>query len=236
MAGSEQNVHRYKGEIMMKILNIEMIHDINCSWCPIGYNNIKTAIKNLGIEVDFKFLPSELNPKMSEKGETIARYFKRQFQWDDGRLVDYQKSLVKTALTAGITIDFSKRINYYNTRKAHTLMHWAERFNKQKELNEGLIKAYFEQGLDISNTEILLNIAEKVGLNRLLTFSALSTTELAQELDKKIKRRQTFKIQSIPAFVVNGGSLISGSQSVTFFEKTLSEFIGKSVTNLKTAV
>lgn len=156
---------------------------------------------------------------MSEKGETIARYFKRQFQWDDGRLVDYQKSLVKTALTAGITIDFSKRINYYNTRKAHTLMHWAERFNKQKELNEGLIKAYFEQGLDISNTEILLNIAEKVGLNRLLTFSALSTTELAQELDKKIERRQTFKIQSIPAFVVNGGALISGSQSVTFLRK-----------------
>lgn len=61
-----------------KKLKIEMVHDLVCSWCPIGYNNIKTALNNLNIDVDFYFLPFELNPAMGEKGELIADYFSRQ--------------------------------------------------------------------------------------------------------------------------------------------------------------
>ena len=155
-----------------KILKIEMVHDIVCSWCPIGYNNIKTAIDNLDIEVDFRFLPFELNPDMGESGESIARYFKRQSGWDEGKLLDYQNSLVTTAAKSGVSIDFSKRKFYYNTRNAHLLMHWAERFNKQTTLNERLIVAYFNGGQDISNLTVLLNIAEQIGLDRQETNTA----------------------------------------------------------------
>lgn len=211
----------------MKKLKIEMVHDIVCSWCPIGYNNIQTAITNLNIEVDFKFIPYELNPEMPEKGETIASYFKRQFGWDDQKLLEYQESLVKTALGAGVKIDFSKRLNYYNTKKAHKLMHLAERFNKQAHLNEKLITTYMEEGQDISNTDILLDIAVQVGLDRISTENALSSAQLAQELDSKIERRKAFEIQSIPAFILDENTLISGSHSVEFFEKTLSTFIAK---------
>jgi len=205
-----------------------MIHDIVCSWCPIGYNNIQTAIKNLDLEVDFHFLPYELNPGMLEKGETIAGYFKRQFGWDDRKLLDYQASLVKTAQNAGVTIDFSKRLYYFNTQKAHQLMHWAEGFKKQTELNERLIKAYFEEGQDISNIDVLLDIAAQVGLDRIATENALSSAQLTQEIDRKIDRRKTFNIQSIPTFILSENTLISGSQSVEFFEKTLFKFIEQS--------
>lgn len=54
----------------MKALKIEMIHDVVCSWCPIGYANLKQALKNLAIEADISFLPSELNPGMGPKGAT----------------------------------------------------------------------------------------------------------------------------------------------------------------------
>jgi len=220
----------------MKNLKIEMVHDIVCSWCPIGYNNIQMAITNLNIEVDFKFIPYELNPEMPEKGETIARYFKRQFGWDDCKLLEYQNSLVKTAVSAGVTINFSKRLNYYNTKKAHKLMHWAECFHKQTDLNERLIKAYFEEGQDISNTDVLLDIAVHVGLDRVSTETALSSAQLAQELDRKIKRQKTLNIRSIPAFILDETALISGSQSVEFFEETLSTYIDESVIKQKIAV
>lgn len=99
----------------MKKLKIEMVHDIVCSWCPIGYANIQSAITNLDIDVDFHFLPFELNPQMPTEGEMIANYFKRQFLWSEAKLLGYQESLVKTASSAGVTIDFSKRLKYYNT-------------------------------------------------------------------------------------------------------------------------
>lgn len=212
-----------------KKLKIEMVHDIVCSWCPIGYNNIKAAIDNLDIDVDFHFLPWELNPNMADAGESIASYFSRQMGWNEDKLIEYQKSLVATAAKAGVSIDFSKRTGYYHTRNAHLLMHWAEQFDKQNELNERLIKAYFSEGSDISNLTVLLNIAEKLGLDRQATKAALSSRHLSQELDKKVSRIKTLNISSIPAFIVNKNILLSGSNSVQYFENTLLEIINESI-------
>ena len=208
-----------------KRLKIEMVHDIVCSWCPIGYSNIKTAINNLNIEVDFHFLPFELNPNMVIEGESIANYFNRQMGWNNDKLLKYQGSLVATAAKAGVKIDFSKRTHYYNTRNAHLLMHWVERFNKQTDLNEYLIKAYFKDGLDISNLTVLLNIAETLGLDRQETKNAMTSTHLNQALEKKIARVKTLNINTVPAFIVNGNTQISGSNSVEYFEDILSSLL-----------
>jgi len=212
-----------------KKLKIEMVHDLVCSWCPIGYNNIKAAIKNLNIDVDFQFLPYELNPQMADVGEPIATYFSRQMGWDADRLSSYQRSLVATAAKAGVEIDFSKRTHYYPTRNAHLLMHWAHRFNKQTELNEHLIDAYFKDGEDINDLNVLLDVASKIGLEKQATKNAITSTVLSQELDEKISRVKTLNISSIPAFIVNENTLISGSNSVKYFEKALLTMINEPI-------
>jgi len=175
-------------------------------------------------------LPFELNPNMADVGESITSYFKRQMGWNEGKLLAYQRSLVTTAAKAGVSIDFSKRTHYYNARNAHVLMHWAEQFNKQTEVNERLIKAYFNDGQDISNLTVLLNIAEELGFDMQRANVELTSTELNQELDKKASRYKAFNISSIPAFIVNESTLISGSNSVKSFEGTLSAFIKESHT------
>lgn len=228
MAHREQNVYGYKGVTIMTVLSpkrlkIEMVHDIVCSWCPIGYNNIKTAINNLNIDVDFHFLPFELNPSMADAGESIASYFNRQMGWGEQKLLAYQKSLVTTAANSGVNIDFSKRKYYYNTRNAHLLMHWAGRFNKQNILNERLITAYFSEGQDISNITVLLNIAQELGFDRREILSAITSTYLNQELTDRALRYKAFNISSIPAFIINNSVLIMGSNSVNYFEQALSK-------------
>lgn len=243
MEDSHQNVYRcesrHQGASIMnntspKKLKIEMIHDIVCSWCPIGYNNIMTAINNLNIEVDFHFLPFELNPNMADSGELVSDYFSRQFGWNEEKLLSYQRSLVTTAVKSGVCIDFSKRTHYYPTNNAHLLMLWAEKFNKQIELNERLIKAYFKDGQDISNLNVLLDIAEELAFDRQITNTELNSSHLSKELDKKKSRYKTFNISSIPAFIVNESQLISGSNSVQYFENTLSTLINESISTRKT--
>jgi len=219
-------------------IKIEAIHDVVCSWCPIGYSNLKAALKLLEdeIEAHITYLPFELNPEMPEEGETIASYFKRQQEWTPATLQDYQVSLVKTAQNAGVIIDFSKRTHYYNSRNAHKLIHWAEQFNKQTAVNESLIEAYFKQGLNISNTDVLLDIAEQLGMDRVSTQNALSSRQLAQAFEKKIERQKSLKLHSIPAFIINEDTLVSGSNSVELFEKTLSKFIDGLSQNKKIAI
>lgn len=74
----------------METLKIEMVHDVVCSWYPIGYSHMKKALHRLNIKADFHFLPYELNPDMSEKGESIDRFFERRHQWDQSKLLNYQ--------------------------------------------------------------------------------------------------------------------------------------------------
>jgi predicted DsbA family dithiol-disulfide isomerase len=210
-------------------LKIEMIHDIVCSWCPVGYSNIKAAITNLNIDVEFHFLPFELNPNMANEGESIANYFSRQMGWDKTKLIEYQTSLVNTAAKAGVSIDFSKRTHYYHTRHAHLLIHWAKQFNKQTDLNEQLIKAYFKDGLDISNLRVLLDVAESIGLDRQEAMDALTSSQLSQELAQKTTRVKTVNIRSVPAFIINEKTLIAGSNSVEYFEDILSSLFNEIV-------
>lgn len=125
------------------------------------------------------------------------------------------------AASAGISIDFSKRTHYYNSGKAHELMHWAEDYNRQSELNELLIGAYFKQGLDIGNTTILIDLVEQLGLDSAKAKQVLYSSAGDKRLLLKKQRVQQLALPSIPAFIINDGTLISGSNSVDYFEQAL---------------
>jgi len=205
----------------VKTLTIEMVHDVVCSWCPIGYANLQQALHNLDIEADFHFLPYELNPDMKPKGEGIDDHLERRYQWSQAKRGEYRKNLLTVAKQAGVGMDFSKRTHYYNTNKAHRLMHWCEGYNRQQAMNELLIDAYFKRGLDISNTQVLLDLVEQLGLDRSQAEQALISKELTQQLLLKQERVQTLGLTSVPAFIFNEDTVISGSNSIEYFEQAI---------------
>jgi len=205
----------------VKTLKIEMVHDTVCSWCPIGYANLKQALRNLELEADIHFLPFELNPDMGPKGEDIDDHLARRYQWTQLKQQEYRKHLLAVAKQAGVCIDFSQRTHYYNSNKAHRLMHWSESYNRQKVLNELLIDAYFKRGLDISNTQVLLDLVEGLGLDRSEAEQALKSDEVCQQLLLKQKRVQKLGLTSVPVFIFNEHSLVSGSNSVEYFEQII---------------
>ena len=205
----------------MKTLKIEMVHDVVCSWCPIGYANVKQALRNLDIEADIHFLPSELNPDIGLKGEDIDDLLARRYQWSKSKRREYQKHLLAVAKQAGVCIDFSKRTHYYNSNKAHRLMHWSEGYTRQQDMNDLLVDAYFKRGLDISNTQVLLDLAGQLGLDPTKAEQALISNELIQQLLLKKTRVQQLELTSVPAFIFNENRLVSGSNSVEYFEQVI---------------
>jgi len=205
----------------MKTLKIEMVHDVVCSWCPIGYANLQQALQNLTINAKIYFLPSELNPGMGPKGESVEEHLGRRNQWNQSQLQEYRTYLLTVAEQAGVCIDFSKRTHYYNTNKAHRLIHWSEGYNRQQAMNELLIDGYFKHGIDISNTQALLDLVEPLGLDRSLAEHALVSDEINQQLLLKKKRVQQLNIYSLPAFIFNESTLVKGSNSVEYFEQAI---------------
>jgi predicted DsbA family dithiol-disulfide isomerase len=125
-----------------------MVHDIVCSWRPIGYTNIATAISNLNNEVDFHFIPFELTPNMAVEGELIVNYFHRQIGWNNEELPDYQASLISSAAKSVVSIDFSKRTHYYHTEKARNVCSIPAFIVNENTLGSGSSSvAYFEDTL-----------------------------------------------------------------------------------------
>ncbi|MCR8923580.1 DsbA family oxidoreductase [Dasania sp. GY-MA-18] len=205
----------------MSAIKIEVIHDIVCSWCPIGYANLQRALRKLAITADIYFLPYELNPDMGAMGEEIDAHLERRYQWNELTRQRYRNHLLTAAKLAGVCIDFTKRSHYYNSNKAHYLLHWCESHSKQQAMNELLIDAYFKHGLDISNTQVLLDLAESLDLDRPQAEQALSSNEIQQQLLIKKQRVQQFELSSVPAFIFNEHSLVSGSNSADYFEQTI---------------
>lgn len=67
----------------MKRLKIEIIHDVVCSWCPVGYQNLRQALENMRgeIEAQWYFLPFELNPGMPAEGQEIEQHLMERYGW-----------------------------------------------------------------------------------------------------------------------------------------------------------
>ena len=210
-------------------IKIEQIHDVVCSWCPIGYRYIKAALKQLDdqIEVEFKFLPYELNPEMPKEGESIEDHLKRRNNWNTEELFRYRENLVETARQARLTYDFGKRTHYWNTAKAHTLIHFAEKFDKQEQVNRVLIQQYFTEGLNVDDAESLANIASSVGLNRDDVIAAFTSPEIAAEMLEKQARVHGLNVRSVPTFIINDTELVPGSNSVEFFVQYFSDLLAK---------
>jgi predicted DsbA family dithiol-disulfide isomerase len=206
---------------MMKV-KIEAIHDLVCSWCPIGRSNLKAALKILDkqIEVEIKYLPFELSPDMPSEGEAIEAHLMRRNNWTKEQFMDYRKDLVEVAKEAGLIYDYSKRTHYYNTAKAHRLVHFSQAFQKQGAVVDALTEQYFTQGVNLSEDKNLLDIATSVGLDRQQVERALSSDEVgdvSENIQHKYDRVREFATGSVPAYIINGEELVRGANSVEFF-------------------
>lgn len=215
----------------MKHLKVEMIHDMVCSWCPIGYRNLMSALSLHAdsVRASIHFLPYQLNPDLGEEGEEIVANLMRKMHWTEHQVMDYRSGLIEIGEKAGVTFDFTKRTHYFNTLKAHCLMHWAEKFDRQVTFNELLIDAYFRMGKDVGDEQCLLDLCEQAGLDRNDAAWALRSGLLYQEIRHKLYRVSRLAIGSIPTFIFNDIHFVTGSNSVEFFEDLVSRLTGDAV-------
>ena len=207
------------------LVSIEYVHDVVCSWCPIGLQNIFRAIDVLGDQIDFeiRFLPYELNPEMAPEGERIDAYLRRRNGWNRAQFEDYADMVVQKAANVGLTYDYNKRTRYYNTGKAHRLIDLAEQSERQVALVHALTLGYFRDGVDISDTDSLIEIAAAVGLDQDMASATLEEDQPSAKLREKYRRVRSLEIKSVPSMLIDGRRFVQGSHSPEFFTRLFSD-------------
>lgn len=200
-------------------ISIEYIHDVICSWCPIGLRHVNQAIDTLSNDMSFEltFLPFELNPDMPPEGEAIDAYFKRRMGWTSQQFSNYADTVVEKANAVGLVYDYGKRTHYYNTAKAHRLIDIAKQSEQQLETVDALTRLYFRDGGDISNTATLVDLAITLELDAQKVQSALDAKDPTPSLSDKYKRVKSLPVKSTPSMLINGETLVQGSNSTESF-------------------
>jgi len=121
----------------------------------------------------------------------------------------------------GFRFDMQKRERIYNTFDAHRLLHWAELEGKQPALKHALFGAYFTEGLDPSNHEVLINTVRAAGLDPARARQILESDEFAKDVRDREQFYLDHGIHAVPSIIVNERHLIQGGQPVEVFEQVL---------------
>ena len=211
----------------MDTLKIDIVSDIVCPWCVIGFRNLKTAMEELQAELKFEIFwkPYELHPEIPQEGYDKKLYMLQKFG-SSGVRSPYEE-ITKVGESVGFEFNFSKTKRIPNTFMAHRLLWKAEQCNLQNELSEALFKAYFTDGLDIGSKEILSNISHSVGMNKENSITFLESKEGGQEVADLEMDFIERSIGAVPTYFINDKYIIQGGQEPETFVSFLKKIIQK---------
>ncbi|HET9052811.1 MAG TPA: DsbA family oxidoreductase [Cyclobacteriaceae bacterium] len=210
-------------------IKVDVVSDVVCPWCYIGKRRIEKAMDALADRYDFEveYHPFELNPGMPASGADQKQYLSDKFGGNDR----YEKITAQTTAAAageGLNFDFAKQKISPNTREAHRIIQFAKNEGKQPAVKEAFMKAYFEQGIDLSKKENLVSVAVSAGLSKQAVETLLATTEGLAQVEQREHELQKLGISGVPFYIINNKYGISGAQASETFMQAF-ENVGKEV-------
>ena len=208
---------------MTASVTIDFISDVVCPWCALGATALEQAIENVAgeVSVELTFKPFELNPDMPTEGENAVEHLMRKYGRSAEDVAAGKAMQIARGDAIGFKFDLEKRTHFYNTFDAHRLLLWALQEGRQVALKKALLRAYFTDGQNPNDRETLVRLAAQVGLDAASAREALVSGAFAQEVRELEVFYRERGINSVPAMVLNGRHLVSGSQSVEYYEQML---------------
>lgn len=195
-----------------KVIHVEIVSDAVCPWCWIGKRRLEAAetILRDRYVIEAVWKPFELNPGLPPDGLPRDQYRKMKF----GSL-DYSRRLDRQVAEAGddVGLDFRHDLMKWtpNTIECHRLIWLAGREGKQDDLVENLFRAYFHEGRNIGEREVMLEAAVASGIDRGEAERFLNSDEGRAEVMEELEKARRSGISGVPTFMVNGQPVISGA-------------------------
>jgi len=205
-------------------MRIDFVSDVACPWCAVGFSALQHALQRIGsdIAVELHLQPFELNPTMPAEGADARQYLKDKYGMSDQQLAEGHARIAERGAAEGFA--FGVRTNVWNTFDAHRLLFWAGvegAPGTQRALKGALLRAYHGEGRNPGARDVLLELAEEVGLPVERAREVLESGAFTDEVRAAERFWQEVGIHSVPAVVVDRKHLISGGQPSAVFEQAL---------------
>jgi len=207
------------------LLQIDIVSDVVCPWCIVGFRQLEKAIERTGVSAAVKWHPFELNPDMPEEGENLREHIMRKYGSTAEQSQAARDRLTELGAGLGFEFRFTDDMRMMNTFKAHQLLHWAGPEGKEHPLKMALFEAYFKDHKDLGDPRILADIAATIGLDRGEALEVLEDGRFADAVRQEEAFWTQNGIHGVPAVIFERRHLISGAQGVDNFAAIIAQLM-----------
>src|SRR5712692_1710901 len=184
---------------------LTIVSDVICPWCFVAKKNLEKALElaGTGLAVAITWRPFELNPDMPKEGMNRREYRSNKFgSWEQSQTLDAQ--VASAGKLAGITFHHDLMQRTPNTFNAHRLIWLAGQEGVQDTIVEALFRAYFVEGRDVGNVDVLIDIASRGGIAHDRVQAFFAGHEGVAEVSKAARSASQSGISGVPTFIING--------------------------------
>jgi len=192
-------------------IQLDIYSDLICPWCYVGKARLDAALETLGPskKIKIQWKPFQLNPNMPTEGMERSQYMLKKFGTSDVSAM--QARLSAAGAENGLVFNFASMKRVPNTFSAHRLLWFALNHDKQHALSAVLFRKYFHDGLDIGETETLVDAATEAGLDATAARNFLVGKDGCESVEKEEKEGRLLGINAVPTFIVNGDIIATGA-------------------------
>lgn len=210
-------------------MKVEIFSDVVCPWCAIGKRRFERALADFAHKEDVEVIwrAFELDPSApTQTDDDMAAHLAKKYgmSLEEARAAQARLSAMATLEGLEFHFDQTRRANTFD---AHRLLHYALEVGAQDALKERLLRAYFSEGASIGDHEILVRLAEDVGLDGRKCAEILDGGRYGAEVRADEAEAYRLNISGVPFFVIDRQYGISGAQAPETILRVLNEAWGR---------
>lgn len=207
-------------------IHIDIVSDIVCPWCWLGWRYLKQAIDQSGKEIHVDWRPYMLDANVPKEGMDYKSYMKSKFgDAPDNKFKLMRQHLEAAGPDAGIDFRFDGIPRRANTFASHQLMRWAQGQGRANDMAEALFRAFFTEHRDINKQNILAEVAEEAGMEPNIIVDLLRQNADAEAVQAEIDEISRAGIRSVPTYIYQRKYLVQGAQSADTHAKVIEKIL-----------
>jgi predicted DsbA family dithiol-disulfide isomerase len=211
-------------------VEIEIYSDVVCPWCYLGTRRLLAAVEEVPADVVLRWRAFQLDPSTPRAAQPLLGWLADRF----GGVAAARRETVRVrdvAAAEGLVLDFDRAL-ITNSFDAHRLLWFADqpqavRFgafaHTQQELAEATHRAHLTDGLDIGSADVLVDLADQVGLDPDRIRDLLTSGEGTADVRAELARAHSLGIRAVPTLIIEDSFRITGAQPVATLRRALEE-------------
>ncbi len=212
-------------------MQVEIWSDVVCPWCYIGKRRFETAMARVAAtrdvsSIEIAYRAYQLDPTAAPGTvQPVVEAYARKFGGPE-RAAQIIDNVTTLAAAEGITFRMDRALRA-NTLLAHRLLWFAESHGDQAALKERIMRAYFTDGDNVSDPEVLVRCATDTGFDADAVRNFLGSDHGRGEVMEQVAMAAAASITGVPTYVFNGELAIPGAQDPDVFERFLNRLLDR---------